>query len=235
MILSRVGACWAGAANAAMSHVNVTSLAETATPSKLKTFPVSNPESAKVSPHANRAEIQQAETGGDDKKLPAQVTPTCSSRPKQTRSSQVETLKPGHILLDKRSEQTQEQDVARAQSRASASTPIFFQLTRGDIAEASPSRFVTADSRNATFSDLRNIIQNANLLAADWEFYFPTLGSLVLSQESSLGPVADFLGMVAPGGEFGDGTSRNPFLLSLWILEPADVPAAASANKSSDE
>lgn len=95
---------------------------------------------------------------------------------------------------------------------------VYFRLTRRelDLDGAVLLGFITAETRNATFADLRAIIERELNLASPWTFYFPSLGPVNLSQETSLGSVADRLER-ANDASLGDGTFVRPFCLSILM------------------
>lgn len=103
-------------------------------------------------------------------------------------------------------------------SEPEVETWIYFRLIRYGLFEPELLGFANTNTRNATFSDLRTIVQHdyEQILPVHnaWNFYFPSIGPVNANQETSLGSVVDFFGRVGDGA-LGDGTFANPFRLGI--------------------
>jgi len=98
-----------------------------------------------------------------------------------------------------------------------AEKEIYYALTTRELDsdESKVLGFITA-AHDDTFSELRVLVQDQLELPRDlsWNFYFPSLGPVSVSQERHLGPVAERLEKAACV-ELGDGELTNPFRLSI--------------------
>jgi hypothetical protein len=74
--------------------------------------------------------------------------------------------------------------------------------------------FVMMESRDATFADIRAVIEDEVDPGDNWKFVVPALGPVSRKQELCLGPVVSFLKRKFDD-QFGDGSADNPFKLSL--------------------
>lgn len=105
-----------------------------------------------------------------------------------------------------------------------ASDQVFFQLRKRTFVEPDTTivelfGFVSLDSRDATFEDVRAAIQEEmdpeSLPPVEWIFLLPPpVGPVRRTQEGRLGPLASYLQRTFQN-RLGDGTVDNPLRLVL--------------------
>jgi hypothetical protein len=123
------------------------------------------------------------------------------------------------VLID--DDMVVKQDEDNASATNGGGDEVYYTLARREVDSDGTEvlGFITARSREATFSDLRVLIEHElNQLPGHnaWDFYFPSLGPVNTIQETSLGSVADRLERVNDPS-LGDGTFGNPFRLSILL------------------
>lgn len=83
--------------------------------------------------------------------------------------------------------------------------------------------FFTLESRDATFVDARDAIQNEmdpdSLPPKEWKFFLPRLGPVSHRQEARLGPVVAFLQKTFDH-RLGNGSVDNPFHIAIVEVKP---------------